>query len=1148
MKKLNYLFLILATIFQTGNSYSQDFPPPRNLQFDTLTLVATWEAPRRVLLDEHFEGTVFPPANWQDTTQGMGWFATENGSSAGFSIPPHTTYAVVNNDLAGTGNNGCCDYLVTPEIDLTQDSSYTLTFSSFFRGWGGETATVEISTDGGNTWNLLLEVLPHFTWATITIDLNAYSGLAGSQNVQLAFKSNDNGNAGATGWAIDDVVVMSEELEVMGYVIFYDGTEVGQTVVTFVTFDPTSFPLGFPPNFCISALYNFGFSYSTTVCADFPHYYLAPPQNFDAVINGSTTDIVAILTWQPPNAGDKKTDSSYVPDTAAGDPAEVSTVISSFYPGATNVSRSTDATVLFNNGTIVNSPGTGPGGTDESIIPSGGSSFGFHFGQSAGSSVAEDFDVFETWTINSVEFQGYQTLSGTTSSFTGVYFRIYDGKPGEGGNVIWGDLTTNRLSESTFANIYRVDAPGQGTDRPIMNLICNDLNVELNPGTYWIEWQASGSLSSGPWVPNTVEPGNAIQWNNSSWSPLTNPGTVGLPFILKGTDGSGLANLLSYNIYRNDMFLINVPRTENVYYDIIDPGEYCYKISAVYDLTDYGFPGQIGESQLEGPACIENTMMMYLPLEENWSTGQFDVNLWTAGDNWIVDGGNGNPAPAAKFSSLPKQTNYGSSLVSFFLSAGWGKSTTPNCIWLDFDYLLEDISASGSEKLTIEIATGDTWTTLKEFNNTGDVSWTTEHINITAFALDDLFRIRFNTNGVNSEMINHWLIDNIKISREYSFVLPTNFIAVNTGNSQQNDIQLSWDEPQWENIADLIHDDSTWENVININPGYTGWLGNKFSSAAAELRSIDIMWLNNINSTQNPVVIDIYDGNHSLIGSSETFVPVPGSWQTVALPDINVEGDFYTMVRFDEQSGIVDYLGMDITAPSGRPNNGWFYDGTTWSQMNDFGYAECIFLIRSTVSLLNNCAGGDSYSKQSPNISDSYDKSGKLLKSVTGSSSLSHYDLYRREYQIPVTGQDSLLTEWVRIATVQSNNYLDQNLDFKCYQYYVEAMYDQGSSGPSEIDEECFLVGMDDLRAAGAKLYPNPASDILTIEVNTNVDNIAVYNSTGTLVSEIQPGMVSGNSLEKKIRLDVSNFPPGIYSLKFTTAAGESFSRKFVKM
>jgi hypothetical protein len=1144
----NFLLTITASFIWFTTS-AQNFPPPRNLQFDTLTLVATWEAPRRVMLDEHFEGTVFPPANWQDTTQGMGWFATENGSSAGFSIPPHATYAVVNNELAGTGNNGCCDYLITPQMDFSQDSSYTLSFNSFFRGWGGETATVEISTDGGNTWNLLLEVLPHFTWATLTIDLSPYSGSNGSQHVQLAFKASDNGIAGATGWAIDDVVVMSEELEVDGYMFFLDGTLFGLGGDTTITFDPDWFPSGFFQYFCVAAVYDSG--YSDGVCANFPAYYLKPPQNLEAVINGSTTSIVAILTWQPPSAGDEKTDSSYLPATATGNPAEVSTEISSFYPNAASVSRSTDATVLFNNGTIINSAGTGPGGTDESIIPAAGSSFGFHFGQSAGSSVAEDFDVFETWTINSVEFQGYQTFSGTTSSFTGVYFRIYDGKPGEGGNVIWGDLTTNRLSEATFANIYRVDAPGQGTDRPIMNLICNDLNIELNPGTYWIEWQASGSLSSGPWVPNTVEPGNAIQWNNSSWSPLTNPGTVGLPFILKGTDGSGSANLLSYNIYRNNSFLVNVPRTATVYWDILEaPGTYCYDVSAVYDLTEYGFPGQIGESQPEGPACVENTMMQYLPFDEDWTTGQFDNNLWTAGENWVMDGGNGNPAPSAKFSSLPTLTNYSSNLVSFHMYSGAGKTATPYCVWLSFDYLLDDISASGTEKLTIEIENGDTWTTLKEFTNTGDVSWTTEKININPFATNIPFRIRFNVNGANSELISHWLVDNIKIYNEYSFIPVANLSAENTGNPQQNDIQLSWDVPEWEEITELIQDDNSWEIVLTINPGYSGWLGNKFTTGAGELRNVDIMWLN--NNSNNPVVLDIFDGNHALIGSSESFVPVPGNWQTITIPALNVEGDFYTMVRFDGQWEKKDFLGMDITAPTGRPNNGWFFDGVNWSQMDAFGYPECVFLIRATLSVHKNCEDGDSHSKSKSlnsagnNNLDSRNRNS--IKSATGYTGLSHYDLYRREYTIPVAGQDSLLTEWQKIASPTTNSLLDQNLDFKCYQYYVEAMYNEGSSGPSEIAEECFFVGMDDLQTTSAKLYPNPASDFLTIEINTPIDNITVYNSTGILVEEVNLSVVSENSLEKKIRFDVSNFPTGIYSLKFTTAKGESFSRKFVKM
>ena len=540
--------------------------------------------------------------------------------------------------------------------------------------------------------------------------------------------------------------------------------------------------------------------------------------------------------------------------------------------------------------------------------------------------------------------------------------------------------------------------------------------------------------------------------------------------------------------------------------------------------------------------------MLYLPFDEDWTTGQFDVNPWTAGSNWVMDGGNGNPAPAAKFSSQPQLTNYSSKLVSYYMNSVAGKTATPSCTWLSFDYLLEDISASGTEKLTIEIANGDTWTTLKEFTNTGDIRWTTEKININPFATIGPFRIRFNIDGVNSEMISYWLVDNIKIYQEYSFPPVANLSADNTGNPQQNEIQLSWDVPQWEDFTELIQDDNSWETILNINPGYSGWLGNKFTSGAGELRSVDIMWLN--NNSNNPVVLDIFDANHALIGSSGSFVPVPGNWQTVTIPTMNVEGDFYTMVRFDGQSGYTDYLGMDITAPSGRPNNGWFFDGVNWSQMDAFGYPECVFLMRATLSVHKNCDNGESKFKSlnSAGNNNPDSRNHNNMKSATGNTGLSYYDLYRREYTIPVEGQDSLLTEWQKIASPTTNSFLDQNLDYKCYQYYVEAMYNEGSSGPSEIADECFLVGMDDLQAAGAMLYPNPTTDFLTIEINTPIENITVYNSTGTLVNEIRMGGVSGNSQESRTMLDVSHFPIGIYSLKFTTSKGESFSRKFVKL
>jgi len=187
----------------------------------------------------------------------------------------------------------------------------------------------------------------------------------------------------------------------------------------------------------------------------------------------------------------------------------------------------------IDNGSIVNSIGTGFGGNDESVIRVGGNIYGFGFAQASNFSVMDDFILPTDKTINSIQFQGYQTGSTTTSTFTALYFQIYDGEPGAGGNVIWGDLTTNRLTSSSFSNIYRVTSAGGGTTRPVMDIFCEGLSISLDAGTYWLEWQAAGTLLSGPWQPPTSSPtGNARQYSSQGNNALVDAGGIELPFIL----------------------------------------------------------------------------------------------------------------------------------------------------------------------------------------------------------------------------------------------------------------------------------------------------------------------------------------------------------------------------------------------------------------------------------------------------------------------------------------------------------------------------------------------------------------------------------------------------------------------------------------
>jgi hypothetical protein len=243
------------------------------------------------------------------------------------------------------------------------------------------------------------------------------------------------------------------------------------------------------------------------------------------------------------------------------DPSELGGPILATYP--INWQYTPEA-VLYDNGPVVNSPGGGPGGADGSILQTslGLNVLGFAHQQSSNFRVADDFVIpaGQTWTIQEAIFYAYQTGSTTTSTITGVNVRIWNGQPGvSGSTVVFGDTTTNRMSATTWSNAYRYSDTSPGTTRPIMKQTVT-LGVTLGQGTYWIDWQTNGSLSSGPWAPpvtlnGQVNTGNGIQYSSGTWTALIDNGTAqapqGLPFILNGTVGTLQAKSLKI-VQNND--------------------------------------------------------------------------------------------------------------------------------------------------------------------------------------------------------------------------------------------------------------------------------------------------------------------------------------------------------------------------------------------------------------------------------------------------------------------------------------------------------------------------------------------------------------------------------------------------------------------
>ncbi|HRF16419.1 MAG TPA: T9SS type A sorting domain-containing protein [Bacteroidia bacterium] len=218
-------------------------------------------------------------------------------------------------------------------------------------------------------------------------------------------------------------------------------------------------------------------------------------------------------------------------------------------------SLTSNAQLIYDNGSIVNQPGAGAGGADVSSLHDGLSSFGIGHAVSSGYRVADDFIIpaGQTWTIDSIVFLAYQTGSGNTSTMTEVNCAIYDGAP-DVGILVFGDQSTNMMQNTYFSNIYRTtETTFTNTDRPVMrNVIVPPSAWSLSAGTYWLDWQTNGTLTSGPWAPpltnaNTIT-GNGMQFDatNSVWGPCNDGGTLtqqGFPFEIYGTITTSINNV-----------------------------------------------------------------------------------------------------------------------------------------------------------------------------------------------------------------------------------------------------------------------------------------------------------------------------------------------------------------------------------------------------------------------------------------------------------------------------------------------------------------------------------------------------------------------------------------------------------------------------
>ncbi|MDX3236957.1 carboxypeptidase regulatory-like domain-containing protein [Streptomyces sp. ME03-5709C] len=156
---------------------------------------------------ESFDSTTTAPSGWKvvdaDGTKG-GWqfddpgrLGNRTGGTGGF--------ATVNSEAAGPGARQDSQ-LVTPAYDLSRGASPQLSFDTQYLYIGGETATVDASTDGGASWKTLTSFPDGVFYATkVEIPLTDYAG-----QTAVTFRFHFVGGYGVY-WQVDNFFVGHRE-------------------------------------------------------------------------------------------------------------------------------------------------------------------------------------------------------------------------------------------------------------------------------------------------------------------------------------------------------------------------------------------------------------------------------------------------------------------------------------------------------------------------------------------------------------------------------------------------------------------------------------------------------------------------------------------------------------------------------------------------------------------------------------------------------------------------------------------------------------------------------------------------------------------------------------------------------------------------
>jgi len=1147
---------------------------------------AIWNSPRVAVeqFSEDWSGGYGPNQWWEDPAN-SNWsvysaFGNPAPSARFYFSPTQTNYEqYLTSDVVIPG-------MYSPDLIFKYDL-YLSNFSS---------STVEnlaVEIWDGSAWNQVDNTTNsgNIPWTTKEVSIAQYN----DSDIKIRLKAWGADSYQINNWNVDNIYVIASgggggyNPCVLGYNVYLNTVLIGFTVDTTYLIPPNMVQYGMTYNACVNAVYGSG--HSTEDCYSFTSHFLYPPINLQ--VEG--VECAAYLTWEKPQM---LADNTIVTDVQ---PRTSMPVASAEY-SPLEITRETTYTdamwdILFSwDAQDPARPGT-EADMDHVYITCWSASFAppwFSKYEKTTGMLVEDFDIAGATMVRDMAYDGthyygspssttlYQmdfathTLVSSISTGTpsGIRHIAYDPNLDNNNGGFWCgnwyDMNAIAMDGSLLWSGPALDAcygtafDDQSTGGPFL-WTYEQAGTNQNDLKQWtISYSPLGLTATGVvfdvgtvpgFNPGSIAGGACTDPVGTKYAIIANvqqdPNfVVGLEIADYSGGGGTPPGLIGYNVYRDGGFIALVTNKDTTwYYDFaVNPGTHEYGVTAYYDLTDYGFPGQFDESLLEGP--VEHTVLCGrdLPFCEPWDQASFAYNEWTfAPDqgNWEVTTATGNPEPSADFGWAPLMYNYSYTLESPILNAGpW------NCasLWLDYDLKLDDRNATGAEKLLVEIYYNGMWQPVAEYENNGSFGWESYHHDISV-AVGMAIQVGITAYGASSEDILHWYVDNICVYGVCN--PPTDLDGVANGE----EITLTWNAPECAGgggpvgeLIELIQHDG---NPLNgYYQSYDNVYGVVYDLAAypdATLEAIDFhhaswgtmgIWdykihvvdwdtytlISEIGPNQT-TGDDIWEENISL---GQIMGYGGGQIGIMLEPMSNSPTDAYPCFSGDNDGP----QGVSVFGP--LPD----YSALAPSGIGDFLID---FWIRSAFDdgLVNPGQITFQQQLQSPtriagvtNVPSTLtmnQTANRLPQTDVTDQEVLGYNVFR---MLPSATSFDLLTPTPHVDTF----YVDSPVtELGLYNYYVTALYEDAEceSDPSNVAEiDWPAVGINELGNGDIRIFPNPATEIVNIQSTYTILDIEVMSFIGQSVYT-QRGVDA-----KATKVNVSNLQAGVYFVKVTTDQG----------